>query len=180
MKTRLLFLLATVVALVLAHFTDVSPAYALPLLFGTILSDENTVKLDIANGLRDSNGVSHEPRRDRVETLTAARTLTILDSGKTFLVGAADLVVTLPAASSATLGMKARFIITTAGLATVTGFSLSPNSADFITATGKTAVDNKDLINTAATDDDGDAVEIFCDGVDGWVAIVTGTWAKEA
>lgn len=61
------------------------------------------------------------------------------------------------------------------------GLSISPAAADAIHGNGLTSVDNKDLINTGATDREGDMVELVADGVDGWFIVsVNGTWAKEA
>lgn len=109
---------------------------------------------------------------------TANFTLTAAQSGGTYLCDAADIVVTLPATVA---GVQYTFIIGPNGLATVTGLSLSPVAADAIHGNGLTSVDNKDLINTAATDREGDFVTIVGDGVDGWfIVAINGTWAKEA
>ena len=92
---------------------------------------------------------------------------------------AVDLVISLPPAGRGTRGNR---ITVVAGVAsTVTGLSLSPASADKIQGTGITAADNKDLINTAATDAVGDSLTVVCDGVDGWwIEGKIGTWAREA
>ena len=111
-----------------------------------------------------------------VEVLTAARTLTAEDNGKTFVSGAADVVVTLPATQA---GLLFRFVTST--LSTTTGFSISPDAADKIVAKGITPADDKDLINTAASDAIGDTVTLVGDGADGWYAVsLLGTWAREA
>jgi hypothetical protein len=49
------------------------------------------------------------------------------------------------------------------------------------TGTGiEAAADDKDAINTAATDRVGDSLTLVGDGVDGWYVVgVTGTWARE-
>jgi hypothetical protein len=71
------------------------------------------------------------------------------------------------------------FIVKT--LSSTTGFSVSPAAADAIHGGGLTSVDDKDLINTAASDAEGDTVTIIGDGVDGWwITSIVGTWAKEA
>lgn len=111
-----------------------------------------------------------------VETLTADRTLTAADNGKTFVSGAADVVVTLPATVE---GLHFRFFTST--LSATTGYSVSPAAADKIQGKGITAADNKDLINTAASDAVGDLLEIVGDGVDGWLIVgMLGTWARQA
>lgn len=111
---------------------------------------------------------------------TANFTLSAADSGNFFRLDAADLVCTLPAAAAGTAGVTYTFFLPTAGLSTGTGFSISPAAADFICSAGLTAVDNKDLINSGATDTIGDGATIVCDGVDGWyVTSLRGTWAKE-
>lgn len=112
---------------------------------------------------------------DATSLATANYAVTAGDNGKTFLVGAADLVATLPATAA---GLHYRFIVM--ALSTVTGFSVSPAAADKITGNGFTPADNKDAINSAATDAIGDKIDVLGDGVDGWIITdVTGTWARE-
>lgn len=114
-----------------------------------------------------------------VETLTANRTLTARDTGKLFIADAVDLVVTLPAVDATMKGVWFSFFVKT--VSTVTGLQLSPAAADLVRAAGVTAADNKDLINSAATDAVGDSVRLVCDGVDGWIAMnMRGTFAREA
>ena len=116
--------------------------------------------------------------RRKVNLAAATQTLTLRQSGEKF-VGAVDAVFTLPAAAAATKGVYYEF--ETGALSTGTGLSISPNAADHIRGNGLTSTDNKDLINTGATDRLGDSVRIYCDGVDGWVIdAIIGTWAKEA
>lgn len=111
-----------------------------------------------------------------VVTKDAAYTVTEADNGRTFVATAVDLVFTLPATKN---GLEYTFYT---GLAsTTTGLSISPAAADKINGLGITAADNKDLINTAATDAVGDCVTIRGDGVDGWYVVsIRGTWAREA
>lgn len=111
-----------------------------------------------------------------LETKTADFTLTTADSGKTFFIGAVDLTATLPATSA---GVVYQFIVKT--VSSVTGFSVSPAAADAIHGNGLTSVDDKDLVNSAASDAEGDTVTIIGDGADGWwITSIVGTWAKEA
>lgn len=113
-----------------------------------------------------------------VNLAAATQTLTALQSGQKF-VGAVDAVFTLPAAAAATKGVWYEF--ETGALSAGTGLSISPNASDHIRGNGLTSVDDKDLINSGATDRLGDSVRIYCDGVDGWVIeSIIGTWAKEA
>ena len=112
-----------------------------------------------------------------VNLAAATQALTAAQSGQKF-VGAVDAVFTLPAAAAGTKGVWYEF--ETGALSSGTGLSVSPAAADHIRGNGLTSVDNKDLINTGATDRLGDMVRLYCDGVDGWVIeAVIGTWAKE-
>lgn len=113
---------------------------------------------------------------DQVETKAANYTCVAADSGKVFVVGAADVVFTLPATVA---GLRYRFVVST--LSTSTGCSISPNSADKIMGNGFTSDDDKDAINTAATDREGDMIEVVGDGNLGWyITEVIGTWARES
>jgi|19_taG_2_1085344.scaffolds.fasta_scaffold00234_37 hypothetical protein len=117
-----------------------------------------------------------EAPTDIVETKTADYTLVAADSGKTFIAGAVDLTFTLPATIS---GFKATFIVAT--VSATTGCSISPNASDKIIGNAFAGTDDKDAINTAATDVAGDAIEIVGDGSDGWyIKNIIGTWALEA
>jgi hypothetical protein len=116
--------------------------------------------------------------RKVINLAAPTQALTAAQSGERF-VGVVDGVFTLPAAAAATKGVVYEF--ETGALSAGTGLSISPAAADHIRGNGLTAVDDKDLINTGATDRLGDSVRLYCDGVDGWVIeAVVGTWAKEA
>jgi hypothetical protein len=113
-----------------------------------------------------------------VNLAATSQTLTIAQSGQKF-VGAVDAVFTLPAASAETKGVFYEFEC--GALSGGTGLSISPAAADHIRGNGLTSVDNKDLINSGASDRLGDYARVYCDGVDGWVIeAIIGTWAKEA
>ena len=105
---------------------------------------------------------------------TAATTLTVADSGTWYRINVADAVVTFPAASDAGIGCCYMFTIDT--VSATTGCSLSPAANDNING----GTDNKDLINTAATDAQGDWAFAYCDGDEGWLVVTGGTWAAEA
>ena len=81
------------------------------------------------------------------ETITAAQTLLPADSGKTFIVGAAALTITLPGVAAAGNGWNARFII---GAAAATGDTV---------ITENTAVDTDVIAGSTATAADGAAAE---------------------
>src|SRR5689334_6172608 len=109
-----------------------------------------------------ANVSGHSPQYSDVVSLTAAATLTAADSGKVYTADATDVVVTLPAVALSMKGVHYTFVTKT--LSTVTGFSISPNSADKIAGKGITDADDKDIINTAATDAVGDLLKVVCDG----------------
>lgn len=113
-----------------------------------------------------------------VETKTADYTVTAEDSGKTFLAnGSATITFTLP---STALGLIYRFVVMQLPGSGV-GTSISPAAADKIIGNGFTATDDKDAINTAASDALGDMIEVTGDGDLGWyITLVKGTWAREA
>jgi hypothetical protein len=114
----------------------------------------------------------------RIVNLAAAtQALTADQSGQKF-VGAVDAVFTLPNAAAALTGVWYEF--ETGALSSGTGLSISPGTTDNIRGNGLSAVDNKDLINTGATDRLGDSVRIYCDGADWIIDSIIGTWAKEA
>lgn len=99
-------------------------------------------------------------------------TVLAADTGKTFTSGAADVVFTLPATAVA---LTFTFVAIT--LSATTGLSVSPAAVDNINS----GTDNKDLINTAATDVLGDSVTVIGNGTTGWVTKhMHGIWAAEA
>lgn len=110
--------------------------------------------------------------RKRVLVKTANYTVTEGDSGSVFIANAADLVFTLPATKA---GLVYTFV--NAAVSAGTGLSVSPAAADNINE----GTDNKDLINSGATDVLGDSVTVVGDGSTGWfTASKIGTWAAEA
>lgn len=127
-----------------------------------------------------ANRSGHPFEHNAVTSITdAAVTLSRADSGKVYTIDVAECVVTLPAVDAAMAGVTYTFVTIT--LSAVTGLSLSPAAADQIRGKGITAADNKDYINSAATDAVGDLVTLVCDGGAGWlVTSERGTWAREA
>lgn len=125
----------------------------------------------VANGgiLNMEAGALH---KRPIVTITDDVTLTAADSGKIVVVNGVDKVATLPATA---LGLVFTFVIQ--GLSVTTGFSISPVAADKINF----GTDDKDWINTGATDVVGDSVTIVGDGADGWIVIdMHGIWAAES
>lgn len=103
------------------------------------------------------------------------------DPNRTFLETAVDRIATLPAVTAAMAGYHLRFLVAASALSAGTGFQILPNAADKIMGNGITSLDGKKLINTGATDAEGDYVELVCDGADGWyVTAMRGAWAREA
>ena len=106
------------------------------------------------------------------DVTSTPRTLTDADHGKVFRVNVADCVFNLPSTEA---GLVFHFVVDT--VSATTGCQLSPAAADNING----GTDNKDLINTAATDAKGDSVTLIADGSEGWLSIhMHGVWAAEA
>jgi hypothetical protein len=132
--------------------------------------------------LADGSGIV-----DDVEVLTANKTLTVEDSGKTFMLATDALVVTLP---STIKGLEYTFMNSGADGNNI--ISVSPQAADGISGTVTLAatvvslsgVIDKDLINTKATSISGDTATIVGTGTAGTEAWLlkgsTGIWASEA
>lgn len=122
-----------------------------------------------------------------VEVVTADKTLTVEDSGKTFLVATDALTITLP---STVLGVNYTFINSGADANNI--ITVSPAAADGISGTVTLAdsvvalsgVIDKDLINTKSTSITGDTAKIVGTGTAGVTAWLltgsTGIWASES
>ncbi len=143
------------------------------------LTDNRLIARLINYGSADVRGFLIGYGAHKVNLAAATQTLTANHCGQIFE-GVVDAVFTLPAVAAANKGVF--FTFWTGALSSGTGLSLSPNSADSIRGHGLTAVDDKDLINTGATDVVGDSVTIVSDGSVGWViqGEPGGIWAKEA
>lgn len=106
-----------------------------------------------------------------VAVKTANYTVLASESDTVFIADAADLVFTLPATQA---GLRYTFVC--AAVSAATGLSISPQTVDSINE----GTDNKDLINSGATDVLGDSVTLVGDGDKGWFTEVKiGTWAAE-
>lgn len=106
-------------------------------------------------------------------------TVSEAESGAIYLIKAADVVATLPALSSLEGDDSVYWTFIVHTLSSTTGFSISPNSVDQING----GTDDKDLINTAATDALGDGITIVgndnVDATSWWSFGRQGTWAEE-
>ena len=121
---------------------------------------------------------------NRVEEITADKTLTVEDSGKVFLIGTDALTITLP---STVAGLEYKFV--NSGAAGNNIITVSPQAADGIAGTitlassvvARVGTVDTDLVNTKATSKLGDSVSICGTGVAGTSAYIidgsTGIWA---
>ncbi len=145
------------------------------------LTQDDVVRYLQNLGLLDVNGRVAGVLGGLFNEAAATQAVTAAMGGQTFR-AAVDAVFTLPAAGVATRGVTYRF--QTGVVSAGTGLSISPAAADAIFGAGLTAVVNKDLINTGATDVLGDFVTIRgtgAGGVTAWEIVdLRGIWAKEA
>ena len=109
------------------------------------------------------------------ETVSANLTLDIQDNGKVFFVDTDAKVITLPAVAT-----PVNCTIVNIGAFGTILVAVSPNSADMIHAPNIAGTDDKDLLNTKATAQRGDLVQIRTGDANGWVVSdMKGVWAKE-
>lgn len=132
--------------------------------------------------LRDGSGVV-----DSVEVITADKTLTVEDSGRTFMVATDALTITLP---DTIKGLEYTFMNSGADGNNI--ITVSPAALDGVSGTVTLAatvvslsgVVDKDLINTKASSISGDTSTIVGTGIAGTEAWLlkssTGIWASEA
>jgi hypothetical protein len=112
------------------------------------------------------------------ETKAANYTLDIQDNGKVIFVDTDAVVITLPAVATPVDCT----IVSMGGYGTLK-VSISPNASDSIHAPDIAGTDDKDHINTKATQQRGDLVRISsgAGNAAGWVVVnQVGTWAQEA
>jgi hypothetical protein len=111
-----------------------------------------------------------------VLTATASFTAGAEDSSVTYLIGAANIVATLPATAA---GLTYRFVLAAAALTTGVGFKVAPAAADAINGNGLTSVDGDTLLVAGSGDREGDFVSLIGDGSNGWyITSISGTWTK--
>jgi len=117
-------------------------------------------------------------RRQIKKKISANYTVKASDSGNLLIITAADLVLSLPATVK---GYIFSFALAAAGLSSGTGMAVSPVALDQIIGNGFTPADNKDAINTGASDRAGDYLQVSADGNLGYyITGIIGTWAREA
>lgn len=115
----------------------------------------------------------------KYEEIATDETVAAADNNTTYVTTAADVVVTLPAV--ATVGDNFRVTVITGVASADTGTSVSPNANDQIIGNGFTAADDKDAINSGASDAIGDLIALVSNGTTGWyIENIIGTWAREA
>ena len=121
------------------------------------------------------------------ETVTTAQTMRVEQSGQTINTGTDALIHILPIITAGNLGMKYRFRnIGADGNNTV---AMSPNAVDAIHGTIANAaadsvaggVVDKDIVNTKATANKGDWIEVEAVALTEWyITGGVGIWASEA
>jgi len=120
-------------------------------------------------------------------TVTANTTLVVHDSGKTYNVGTDALVITLPLITAGNIGTRYRFRNT--GADGAVALTVSPNALDGIVGTVANAaadsvasgVVNKDIVNTKATANIGDWIELEAIATTKWaITGGVGIWASQA
>lgn len=98
------------------------------------------------------------------------------DSNKVLWVDTDAVVITLLAVE----GVRGLVVANIAAYG-VSGVAVSPNAADMIEGPDITAADNKDIINTKATAQRGDYIELEQGDANGWTIVrKRGVWAREA
>lgn len=110
------------------------------------------------------------------ELSAATLTLDIEDQGKLIVADTDNTVITLPATATPT-----NCVVMNIGAYGSVKLSLSPQAADKVQGPNLPGTDNKDLINTKATQKRGDFVRIVTGDANGpIVSELRGTWAQEA
>ena len=109
------------------------------------------------------------------ETVSDNLTLDIEDNGKVLFVDTDAKAITLPVVAT-----PVNCTIVNIGAFGTVAVTVSPQAADMIHAPNIAGTDNKDLINTKATAQRGDLVQIRTGDANGWVVSdLKGVWAKE-
>ena len=118
-------------------------------------------------------------RRHLIQSHAANYTVLPEESGTLFIATAADVVFSLPPTEE---GLEYTFVfkVPSAG----GGGKISPDANDKIMGTAGTvaftSANDKDAINTGATDREGDSMTLVADGLDGWfIETSTGVWARQ-
>lgn len=111
------------------------------------------------------------------EALTGTKTFDAEDCGKLFWCTGDATALTLPAIATGLSGLA----IVSGGAFGTQATTIDPAAADMILGPDITGADNKDLINTKATQRRGDYVVLIAGDADGYmVTEMRGIWAREA
>lgn len=111
------------------------------------------------------------------EALTGTKTFDAEDCGKLFWCTGDAAALTLPAIATGLSGLA----IVSGGAFGSQATTIDPNAVDMILGPDITAADNKDLVNTKATQRRGDYVVLIAGDADGYmVTEMRGIWAREA
>ena len=141
-------------------------------------------------GITDVTGKLHEVTFFGAgKVITANTTYDVNDFSGTFSIATDALVQTLPpvGVETAPYGSRLRFL--NSGADGNNLITLAPNANDGIFGTIANAaadsvsggVDDKDFVNTKATANNGDYIDLMSDGVTGWYIMGgVGIWASEA
>lgn len=112
---------------------------------------------------------------EEYETISAGKTLDIQDNGKVFFVDTDALTITLPAVAT-----PVNCTIVNIGAYGTVAVNVSPAAVDMIHAPDIAGTDNKDHINTKATAQRGDLVQLRTGDANGWiVSNQRGVWAQQ-
>lgn len=110
------------------------------------------------------------------ETISDNKTTDAQDTGKLLQIDTDAKAFTLHATAAGQ-----RIVLANAGAYGTVILTASPNANDKIMGPDIAGADNKDLVNTKATANRGDYIDLIGDGADGWVIQkMKGTWAQEA
>ena len=111
------------------------------------------------------------------EALTSTKTFDAEDCDKLFWATGDATALTLPAIATGLSGLT----IVSGGAFGTQATTIDPAAADMILGPDITGADNKDLINTKATQRRGDFVELIAGDADGYMVVKQrGIWAREA
>lgn len=111
------------------------------------------------------------------EALASTKTFDAEDCGKLFWCTGDATALTLPAIATGLSGLT----IVSGGAFGTQATTIDPNASDMILGPDITGADNKDLINTKATQRRGDYVTLIAGDADGYmVTRQRGIWAREA
>lgn len=111
------------------------------------------------------------------EALTSTKTFDAEDCGKLFWCTGDATALTLPAIAAGLSGLA----IVSGGAFGSQATTIDPNASDMILGPDITGADNKDLVNTKATQRRGDYVVLIAGDADGYmVTEMRGIWAREA